>query len=73
MDGAPRAQQRGKIGAVIDYCLQDVDLTRRLVELGYVIDPNDGNMLVLPPPFKQGSLIIEQTVERISNLLVEMP
>ena len=43
---APVDWQRGNIGTVIDYCLEDVRLTRMLFERmsrdGFAIDPRDG-------------------------------
>ncbi len=48
---APVQWQRGEIGAVIDYCLQDVAITKRLfdrVQLGYPITcPKTSNPLML--------------------------
>ncbi len=42
---APIQWQRGRIGTVIDYCLNDVFLTKGLFDLvrerGYIIDPRD--------------------------------
>ena len=47
---APVDWQRGLYGKVIDYCLQDVRLTWRLVEQarrkGYVVDPRDTTKLL---------------------------
>ncbi len=54
-DLAPVLWQRGEKQAVIDYCLNDVRITRALLELGLagnLIDPNTGERLKLKPlPF----------------------
>lgn len=46
---APVEWQRGNIGHVIDYCLQDVRLTKRLIDLvsasGQLINPKDNEPL----------------------------
>lgn len=51
---APIHWQRGKIGSVIDYCLQDIKLTKRLFDLvlaGEVIEnPKNGYALTLMKP-----------------------
>lgn len=51
---APVLWQQGKIGEVIDYCLNDVAMTKRLFEriasVGTIIDPTNGNTLSLPGP-----------------------
>lgn len=47
---APIQWQQGKIGSVIDYCLNDVEITRRLFEAsqeGPVISAKDGRLLSL--------------------------
>jgi hypothetical protein len=47
---APVDWQRGNIGTVIDYCLEDVRLTRLLFERmsrdGFAIDPRDGRSIL---------------------------
>ena len=47
---APVHWQRGQIGKVIDYCLEDVRLTRLLFERmaleGFAIDPRDGRTVL---------------------------
>lgn len=44
---APVQWQRGQIGAVIDYCLNDVRITRQLLERiqkhGWIVDPRDSS------------------------------
>ena len=52
---APINWQRGKIGNVIDYCLEDVRLTKRLIDrvlrLGILQDPRfPDQVLTLPRP-----------------------
>lgn len=51
---APVLWQRGEIGAVIDYCLNDVALTKSLWELAYlgqpIINPKTGVPLLLRLP-----------------------
>lgn len=48
---APILWQRGQQGAVIDYCLRDVMLTKRLLEsYDELKDPNDGNTFSLAYP-----------------------
>ena len=51
---APVDWQRGKIGAVIDYCLNDVKLTQELMHLvlnvGSIVDPRKRKILKIPPP-----------------------
>ena len=51
---APVWWQQGKIGAVVDYCMQDVLLTKRLfdriVETGAITDPVTGRPLPLRRP-----------------------
>lgn len=45
---APELWQRGQRGRVIDYCLGDVDITRKLYEgKSQLIDPTNGKMLTL--------------------------
>jgi hypothetical protein len=47
---APILFQKGKLGAVIDYCLQDVSLTKQLFDLsqsGEVLNPKNGSPLKL--------------------------
>jgi hypothetical protein len=47
-DLAPKLWQRGEYGAVIDYCLRDVMLTKRLFEKRtHLVDPTDGSSLCL--------------------------
>lgn len=49
---APQLWQRGERQAVIDYCLNDVRITKALLDLGLageLIDPNTGNKLQLRP------------------------
>lgn len=47
---APVQWQYGQIGQVIDYCLQDVALVKKLIDkLPVLIDPTDGSTLNLPP------------------------
>lgn len=47
---APVDWQRGKIGKVIDYCLNDVRLTKALVDIviahGFILDPRDGKQFI---------------------------
>jgi len=54
---APVLWQRGEIGAVIDYCLNDVRLTKQLfdaVRRGQpILSPRDGNPLTLRHPFPE--------------------
>ena len=41
---APILWQRGEIGAVIDYCMEDVRLTVKLMDMvyqGWLVDPRD--------------------------------
>lgn len=51
---APVYWQQGKVGTVIDYCLQDVRLTKRvfdrILETGGIIDPVTQKQLTLPAP-----------------------
>lgn len=50
---APVWWQQGQYGHVIDYCLQDVNLTRKLFDLAIenkVKDPKTGQLLNLRPP-----------------------
>lgn len=51
---APVLWQQGKIGEVIDYCLNDVALTKRLFEricaVGTITDPTNGGTLRLSGP-----------------------
>jgi hypothetical protein len=51
---APIQWQRGQIGAVIDYCLQDVRLTKLLVDKiireGYLNNPREKGMLTMRKP-----------------------
>lgn len=51
---APVIWQQGKIGAVIDYCLNDVRLTKRLFDRVLagekIISPKNGSMLTLRDP-----------------------
>lgn len=47
---APKLWQQGKMGAVIDYCLRDVQLTKRLFDLAQadqLVDPTNGQRLSL--------------------------
>lgn len=47
---APVMWQQGKIGAVIDYCLQDVVITKKLFDLSQkkkIIDPTNNSELTL--------------------------
>lgn len=45
---APELWQRGQQGAVIDYCLQDVEITRRLFDRRLTLtDPTNGETLIL--------------------------
>jgi len=52
---APVLWQQGKIGTVIDYCLNDVKLTKQLLDValagGRVIDPKSGGTITLRRPF----------------------
>lgn len=52
---APADWQRGNIGLVVDYCLQDVMLTRMLLEQiaaeGGLISPKSKVLIALPDPF----------------------
>lgn len=50
---APVLWQRGQIGQVIDYCLNDVYLTRHLLQQifhGGLLSPKDGRRLSIPSP-----------------------
>ena len=50
---APVNWQRGMIGSVIDYCMQDVLLTRDLLDLvikGRLVSPKNGRILRVRPP-----------------------
>lgn len=51
---APVLWQRGQIGAVIDYCLNDVTITKqvfdKVLETGELISPKDGSVLKLRMP-----------------------
>jgi hypothetical protein len=48
-DLAPELWQRGSRGIVIDYCLGDVSILRKLYEQrARLIDPTNGNILALP-------------------------
>lgn len=51
---APVQWQRGEIGTVIDYCLQDVRLTKMLVDKvireGYLNNPKESGMLKMRKP-----------------------
>lgn len=51
---APLQWQRGEIGAVIDYCLMDVRLTKKLFDLVLagksIVDPKTGDGIVLRNP-----------------------
>ena len=51
---APVSWQRGQIGAVIDYCMEDVRLTRKLLDKilrgGKLLDPRGGGELKLRRP-----------------------
>jgi hypothetical protein len=46
---APELWQQGKIGQVVDYCLDDVMKTARLVQLNEVVDPVTEAVLKLAP------------------------
>lgn len=50
---APIDWQQGRYGSVIDYCLQDINLTRRLLDAvldGPILCPKTGNQLNLTRP-----------------------
>lgn len=51
---APILWQRGERGKVIDYCLNDILLTRRLTDLilaqGYIVSPKNDRVLDIKPP-----------------------
>lgn len=51
---APVDWQRGRIGSVIDYCLQDVALTKKLVDrvirTGELLDPKTGGAIGIRKP-----------------------
>ena len=56
-EDAPALWQKGKYGAVIDYCLNDVFLTSRILQLvlsvGSIMDPrpgNEGNVIPVQQP-----------------------
>ena len=52
-ESAPVLWQRGRTGAVIDYCLRDVAITRKLFEqseAGKLCDPHSGNILPMRRP-----------------------
>lgn len=46
---APVAWQQRRYGEVVDYCLDDVMKTARLVQLATLMDPNTGALLELAP------------------------
>lgn len=49
---APINWQQGRIGSVIDYCLNDVDITRRLINmLPTLHDPNDMAVIQVEVPW----------------------
>lgn len=54
---APVQWQRGERGAVIDYCLNDVRLTKQLFDkvlaTGHVINPKDGQSLAMQKPVEE--------------------
>lgn len=53
---APHLWQQGKTGAVIDYALNDVIQTKKLIEAvlaGRLRDPDSGRLLVMPAPLMQ--------------------
>jgi hypothetical protein len=51
---APVLWQQGKIGEVIDYCLEDVRLTKtlldRVIECGWIINPKTGKRINIQRP-----------------------
>lgn len=51
---APVLWQQGKIGQVVDYCLNDVMLTlfalERIIKIGGLVSPKTGEELKIPPP-----------------------
>ena len=48
---APVLWQQGQDGAVIDYCLQDVVITKKLFEMrSHLTDPTNGDLLQLADP-----------------------
>lgn len=53
---APVLWQQGAIGAVIDYCLNDVWMTKELFDLvlaqGWITSPKTGGQLTMRPPFQ---------------------
>lgn len=44
---APKLWQQGKFGEVIDYCMRDVVLVKKLLQLKQLRDPVDGSLLTL--------------------------
>ena len=52
---APVDWQRGRYGSVVDYCLADVWLTKRLMDrvlaCGILANPNDGPAVSMQPPW----------------------
>lgn len=68
---APVSWQRGQYGAVIDYCLDDTMLTRRLIELvmfqctaarpgGYLRDPKPGDSLIPVLPVRSPLVTVKE-------------
>lgn len=60
---APVQWQKGEIGSVIDYCMQDVHLTKllfdRVLSDGTIVSPKDGNRLWLKSPYP-GSVMAKE-------------
>jgi hypothetical protein len=51
---APHMWQQGEIGRVIDYCVQDVMLTKRLIDkLPELVDPLTGSVVHCVPPWQE--------------------
>lgn len=63
-DGANAAiaWQRGKIGTVIDYCLQDIRLTKKLFDYAFtgnsIVDPKTGKSLILRAPTELNECVV---------------
>lgn len=73
---APVLWQQGRIGQVVDYCLRDVALTRKLFERrSHLVNPADGKELALAPLSETeeewlgvGSLVSHRSLEPMVEL-----
>ena len=54
---APELWQKGEQGKVIDYCLQDIQITRRLIEMGATYSGNPFGGLKDPRPGHEDQLL----------------